>query len=443
MHVTLIRWALLWLLLAMPGAAAWAATVPIPPLDNPVIDTVDAITPGQAVQLREQAYALQERRGAQLQILVVATTGDEGIEAYAQRVFDVWRIGRAGIDDGVLVLVAVDDRRVRIQTGYGLEGAIPDAYAARIIDQTILPRFRQGEIGQGIVEGTTHVIGLIDGEPLPAHEGGPGSRTLPRDWRLGDTVVLLTLLAGFAVGRWPRPAGAAATPQSAEKKRGKRSRTAAPSLPSTWWRRPLYVIGIWLAGLATCAAVVPGETLPFAVVLGLLVPVAAVLGRVWPQFRALRVVMLSALAISGVLSIACVATGRPVPSLTVHGVLMLTLGIAVVLIGLQVAALHARWRHGRGGFFVRLVLLSLLTLAFAAGVAWMYVNHGRGEALGLSLVGGFLLYFAWAFGMAVLQKGRGGGGSSASSSRDRSSSGGSDWSGGGGRSGGGGASGSW
>ncbi len=132
---------------------------------------------------------LQARKGAQLQVLVVPSVGDDGIEAYAQRVFEQWQLGRAGVDDGVLLL-AVQDRRVRIQTGYGLEGTIPDAYAARIIDKAIVPRLREGDLDQGLLDGSKVLVALIDGDPLPPRKihphatccqriGAQGIRSLP------------------------------------------------------------------------------------------------------------------------------------------------------------------------------------------------------------------------------------------------------------------------
>ena len=141
------------MMLCLLPVLALAAPTPIPDLHDPVVDTVQVLSADEAQQLRTQALELQARRGAQLQVLVVDSAGDEGIEAYSQRVFDQWQIGRKGVDDGVLLLLAMGDRRVRIQTGYGLEGAIPDAYAQRIIDQAIIPRLREGEPGQGILDG--------------------------------------------------------------------------------------------------------------------------------------------------------------------------------------------------------------------------------------------------------------------------------------------------
>jgi uncharacterized protein len=166
---------------------------------------------------------LQARTGAQLQVLVVDHVGDEGIEAYAQRVFDQWQLGREGVDDGVLLLVAVQDRRTH-----------PDRYgrdAARIIDKAIVPRFRDGDLDQGLLDGTKIVVALIDGEDLPAWEAPSMRNVLPADWRSADSVVALTLLAGFLAGLWRSPPSAQAHPER---------------LPA--WARPLLVTAVVAAG---------------------------------------------------------------------------------------------------------------------------------------------------------------------------------------------------
>ncbi|QDI04536.1 YgcG family protein [Xanthomonas cerealis pv. cerealis] len=159
------------LLLALLPLLAWAqasSEAPIPPLDTPVVDTTGTLQPTQRLALEQQAVQLQQRKGSQLQVLVVASTAPETIEQYTQRVFDTWKIGRKGVDDGVLLVVAKDDRRVRIQPGYGLEGAIPDATANRIIQEYLAPRFRAGDYSGGIAEATAMLVKLIDGEQLPA-----------------------------------------------------------------------------------------------------------------------------------------------------------------------------------------------------------------------------------------------------------------------------------
>jgi len=165
------RWlrplAALGLLLAC--AVAWAQQLaPIPPIDSPVVDTTGTLTDAQKQQLVQQALALQQRKGSQLQVLIVPTTQPEDIAPYTQRVFDQVKLGRKGIDDGVLVVVAKDDHRVRIQPGYGLEGVIPDAIANRIIQEYMAPKFRAGDYAGGLTDATAMLVKLIDGEALPA-----------------------------------------------------------------------------------------------------------------------------------------------------------------------------------------------------------------------------------------------------------------------------------
>lgn len=167
-------------ILAMPAAlllavglllAAFAhaqSLAPIPPLTSPVVDTTGTLDPLARQNLEMQARALQQRKGAQLQILMVPTTQPEDIAQYAVRVFEQWKLGRADVDDGVLLVVAKDDRRVRIEVGYGLEGAIPDATSARVIQEYLVPKFRAGDYAGGIGDATAALVRIIDGEPLPA-----------------------------------------------------------------------------------------------------------------------------------------------------------------------------------------------------------------------------------------------------------------------------------
>ena len=156
-------------LLLVLSPLAWTQTpVAIPPLDAPVVDTTGTLDAAQRRHLEQQARDLQQRKGSQLQVLMVATTQPETIEEYTQRAFDKWQLGRKGVDDAVLVVVAKDDRRVRIQPGYGLEGAIPDITAGRVIQEYMAPRFRQGDYGGGLVDATAVLVRLIEGEALPA-----------------------------------------------------------------------------------------------------------------------------------------------------------------------------------------------------------------------------------------------------------------------------------
>lgn len=182
------------LVLWLACAPAWAQQLaPIPPLTSPVVDTTGTLDAAQKQQLEQQALALQQRKGSQLQVLIVPTTQPEDIFDYSQRVFDQWKLGRKGVDDGVLLVVAKDDRRMRIHPGYGLEGAIPDATANRVIQEYMAPKFRAGDFGGGLIDATGALTRLIDGEPLPEPVSThPAGRERGGDW-------LFALFAAFIV----------------------------------------------------------------------------------------------------------------------------------------------------------------------------------------------------------------------------------------------------
>lgn len=156
---------LAWTLAAFTASAQTLA--PVPPLTSPVVDITGTLNAGEIAQLEQQARALQQRKGSQLQILIVPTTRPEAIEPYAQRVFDEWKLGPSNVDDGVLLLVAKDDREVRIQPGYGLEGAVPDITAGRIVQEYLVPKFRAGDFAGGIADASAQLVRVIDGETLP------------------------------------------------------------------------------------------------------------------------------------------------------------------------------------------------------------------------------------------------------------------------------------
>src|SRR5690606_8297669 len=116
--------------------------------------------------LESELAALDAAKGAQLAVLIVPTTGEDTVESYARRVFDAWKLGRVDVDDGILLLVAKDDRRLRIEVGYGLEGAVPDLLAGRIIREQITPRFAAEDYAGGVVAGVESLLRLINGESL-------------------------------------------------------------------------------------------------------------------------------------------------------------------------------------------------------------------------------------------------------------------------------------
>lgn len=143
------------------------AEVAVPVLKARVTDLTNTLTPSQAANLEQQLADFEKRKGSQLAVLIVPTTAPEAIEQYSLRVAEAWKLGRKGTDDGALLLVAKNDRALRIEVGYGLEGVIPDAIAKRVIAETIVSHFQQNDFAGGIQAGVDQLIKLIDGEPLP------------------------------------------------------------------------------------------------------------------------------------------------------------------------------------------------------------------------------------------------------------------------------------
>jgi uncharacterized protein len=155
------------LTLAFLGAACARAEVAVPPLKTRVTDLTGTLTAAQRQALEDKLAAFETAKGSQIAVLIVPTTEPESIEQYALRVAEQWQLGRKGVDDGALLLVAKNDRKLRIEVGYGLEGVIPDAGAKRIVSDVITPYFRQGNFYGGIDAGVDRMIRVIEGEPLP------------------------------------------------------------------------------------------------------------------------------------------------------------------------------------------------------------------------------------------------------------------------------------
>lgn len=166
----LIKTGLLTLLatVLLASQPALAALVEVPAFSAHVVDLTQTLSASQQEALEGKLASFQATKGSQIAVLMVPTTQPEAIEQYAIRVVDEWKVGREKIDDGLLVLVAKDDRKMRIEVGYGLEGAVTDLYAKRIISETMTPHFKQGDFAGGIDATVNQLIGLIEGEPLPA-----------------------------------------------------------------------------------------------------------------------------------------------------------------------------------------------------------------------------------------------------------------------------------
>ncbi len=140
----------------------------MPTLKSRVTDQTGTLSAQQQASLEQSLAAFETRKGSQIAVLVVPTTQPESIEQYSLRVAEQWKIGRSKIDDGALLVIAKDDRALRIEVGYGLEGALNDATAKRIVSETIEPRFKKSDFYGGIVAGIDQMMKVVDGEPLPA-----------------------------------------------------------------------------------------------------------------------------------------------------------------------------------------------------------------------------------------------------------------------------------
>ena len=184
-------------LLVVAGSALHAE-VAVPPLTARVTDLTNTLTPDQRATLERELAQFEARKGSQIAVLLVPTTAPEGIEQYAIRVAEAWKLGRKGVDDGALLLVALNDRALRIEVGYGLEGVIPDAVGKRVIEEIIVPFFKRGDYYGGVHAGVTRLTRLVDGEPLP-----PPQARDPSWNRIGDLLPLMLILV-FVVGRFLR-----------------------------------------------------------------------------------------------------------------------------------------------------------------------------------------------------------------------------------------------
>jgi uncharacterized protein len=193
--------ALLLALLAALGVRA-QDVLPVPELTARVIDQTDTLDAVQRKGLDEKLAAFEQKKGTQIVMLLVPTTQPEDIASYANRVANAWKIGRKEVGDGIVVIVAKNDRKVRIEVAKTLEGAVPDLAAKQIIDDAMTPRFRQGDFAGGLQAAADQLIARITGEPLPAPaqprtparpQGGAGF-----DWF--DLAILLFIAVPVAGG---------------------------------------------------------------------------------------------------------------------------------------------------------------------------------------------------------------------------------------------------
>jgi uncharacterized protein len=194
------------LAIALCWAVVSGAQVPVPPLGGRVTDQTATLTDGQKSALEETLRSFEARKGSQVAVLIVPSTAPESIEQYALRVAEQWKPGRKNVDDGALLVVAKDDRTLRIEVGYGLEGALTDAACKRIISEIIVPRFRQGDFYGGITAGVERILRVIDGEPLPKQEERRPGGTRGIGAILPVVMILALVVGGVlhtVLGRFP------------------------------------------------------------------------------------------------------------------------------------------------------------------------------------------------------------------------------------------------
>ena len=194
------------LAIALCWAVIAGAQVPVPPMGERVTDQTATLTGEQKSALEQTLRSFEARKGSQVAVLIVPSTAPETIDQYALRVAERWKPGRKGVDDGAVLVVAKDDRTLRIEVGYGLEGALTDAASKRIISEIIVPRFRQGDYYGGIAAGVDGILRVIDGEPLQRPEEGRRAGAGGIEAILPVLMILALVVGGVlrtVLGRFP------------------------------------------------------------------------------------------------------------------------------------------------------------------------------------------------------------------------------------------------
>jgi uncharacterized protein len=178
------------------------AAVAVPPLVGRVVDLTGTLSTNDVGAMNQTIRSFEARKGSQVAVLIVPTTDGEAIEQFSLRVAEAWKIGRKKIDDGVLLVIAKNDRKLRIEVGYGLEGALTDVTSKRIIDEIITPHFRSGDFSGGISAGIDRILRIIDGEKLPAPAQSEPSRGMQQSWLMDhiDPLNPFMIFAIFIVG---------------------------------------------------------------------------------------------------------------------------------------------------------------------------------------------------------------------------------------------------
>ena len=371
----------LWLCLVLLFAAVFGAQakpVPVPAMKSRVIDQNKTLDAAQAEALRERIADIERETRAQLAVLIVPTTGEDSIEQYATRVFAQWKLGRKDEDDGVLLLVAIRDRRMRIEVGRGLEGRITDIQAARIIDQEMTPRFRAGDFDGGLGAAVDGIAQLIRGEPMAMAQelplidpGEPVESTPPepRGWHVTPEGWAFFAVIGWSalVGLWQsrQKKSAAELRTDAEQLARRRARQARSNArrATKRARRAQAGVAAELESASAVAEAAPGRTL-----------------RRWPwTFGALAVAPVAAAATLGEPMFAIALAMMPVPMGFGLGygcglwrtMRLVVAGIALLIAGVAVAGRQLGWER------VGWSLLGMLALGAAVLVGLLIVTGMR------------------------------------------------------------------
>lgn len=395
----------LWLCLVLLFAAAFGAQarpVPVPAMKSRVIDQSRTLDTAQAEALRERIADIERETQAQLAVLIVPTTGEDSIEQYATRVFAQWKLGRKDEDDGVLLLVAIRDRRMRIEVGRGLEGRITDIQAARIIDQEMTPRFRASDFDGGLHAAVDGIAQLIRGEPMamaqelplidpgePVESTPPeprGSHVTPEGWAF-FAVIGWSALVGLWQSRQKKSAAELRTDadrlarrrarqaRSSARRSTRRARRAqaevadelesavavAEAAPGRTLRRWPWTFGA-LAIAPVAAAATLGEPM-FAIALGMMpVPMGFGIGYGCGLWRTMRLVVAGIALLIAAVVIAGQQLGWERVGWSLLG--MLALGAAVLVGLLIVTGMRKAWGKGVRSFVTRWIVVCVLVGLF-------------------------------------------------------------------------------
>jgi uncharacterized protein len=181
------------------AAAAAARAKEVPFLSGRVVDEAGMLSAAARQRIDGELAALERETGDQVAVLIVQDLGGEPLESYSVKVAQTWKLGQQGKDNGILLLISRDDRKLRIEVGYGLEGAMTDLRSNEIVDQVIRPRFRQGDFDGGVEQGVDAIVKVLHGQPLPAPPAAPAAGAMPIGGRIVFGLVFLVVVGVFSL----------------------------------------------------------------------------------------------------------------------------------------------------------------------------------------------------------------------------------------------------